>query len=89
MEYCANGKIVVSSPMSKTRSKQDIEVKLGDDSNVFKTIEKQDTERSLVHFANGPMTVVKSNFERGMTTYAQKWKRAEIYKRQSAGGLQS
>ena len=23
-----------------------------------------------------------------MTTYAQKWKRAEIYKRKSAGGLQ-
>ena len=24
-----------------------------------------------------------------MTTYAQKWKRAEIYKRKSAGGLQA
>ena len=35
------------------------------------------------------MTIGKSNFEKGMTTYAQKWKRAEIYKSKSAGGLQA
>ena len=35
------------------------------------------------------MTIGKYNFERGMTTYAKKWKRAEIYKRKSAGGLQA
>ena len=45
--------------MSKTRSKQDIERKLGDRSNVFKTIEKQDTERSLLHGANRQMTIGK------------------------------
>ena len=54
---------------------------------MFKTIEKKDTEGSLGNRANGPMTIGKSNFEIGMTTYAQKWKRAEIYKRESAGGL--
>ena len=55
---------------------------------MFKTIEKQDTERSLEHCANGPMTIGESYFEGGMTTYAQKWKTAEIYKRKSEGGFQ-
>ena len=87
LEYCTNGPIRVSSPMSKTRLKQDIEEKWGDHSNLFKTIEKQDTERSLGLGANEKMTIGKSKFEKGMTTYAQKWKRAEIYKRKSAGGL--
>ena len=41
LEYCAKGQIRVSSSMSKTRPKQDIEEKWGDRSNVFKTIEKQ------------------------------------------------
>ena len=57
-------------------------------SGVFKTIEKQDPERSLGHGSNGQMTIGKSNFEKGMTTYAQKLKRAEIYKRKSSRGLQ-
>ena len=56
---------------------------------MFKTIEKQDTERSLVHGSNGQMTIGKSKFDKRMTNYAQKCKRAEIYKRKSAGGLQS
>ena len=73
--------------MSKTRSKQDIVEKSGDRSNVLKTIEKQYTEGSLGHFANGQTTIGKSDFEIEMTNYAQKWKRAEIYKRKSAGGL--
>ena len=89
LEYCAKGPIKVSSHMYKTRLKQDIEVKWGYRSNVFKTIEKQDTERSLGHCANGQMTIEKSNFEKGMTIYAQKWKKAEIYKCKSAGGLQA
>ena len=33
------------------------------------------------------MTIGKSYFERGMTTYAPKWKTAEIYKRKSSGGV--
>ena len=33
------------------------------------------------------MTIFKSDFEVGMTTYAQKWKTAEICKRNSVGGL--
>ena len=41
----------------------------------------------MVHLANGPMIIGESDFERGMTTYAKKWKTAEIYKRKSAGGL--
>ena len=73
--------------MSKTRSKQDIEENWGDRSNEFKTIDKEETERILGHGANGQMTIGKSNFEKGMTNYAQKWKRAEIYKRKSAGGV--
>ena len=79
----------LSSTMSKNRPNQDIEGKWGDLSNAFKTIERQGTEISLVHGANGQMTIGKSNFEKGMTTYAQKWKRAEIYKRKSTGGLQA
>ena len=75
--------------MSKTRSKQDIEEKWGDHSNVFKNIENQCTERTLGHGGNGKMNIGKSSFKKGMTTYEQKWKRAEIYKRKSAGGLQA
>ena len=73
--------------MSKTRSMQGIEEKWGDCSNVFKTIDKQDTEGTLGHFANGPINIGKSDFERGMTTYAQKWKTAETYRRKPAGEL--
>ena len=73
--------------MSKTRSKQGIQEKWVDRSNVSKTIVNQGTEGSLVYCANGPMNIWKSDFERGMNTYAQKWKTAEIYKRNSAGGL--
>ena len=35
------------------------------------------------------MTIGKSSFITGLTTYAQKWKRAEIYKLKSAEGLQA
>ena len=45
--YCANGPMVVSSPMSKTMSKQDIEDKWGDLTNVSKTIDRQGIEGSL------------------------------------------
>ena len=45
--------------MSKTRSKQDIEEKWGDRSNVFKNIENQDTKKTLGHGANGQMTIGK------------------------------
>ena len=62
LEYCANGPIGVSSPMSKTRLNQGIEGEWGDRSNVFKTIVNQDTEGSLGHFSNGPMTIGKSGF---------------------------
>ena len=48
--------------MSKTRSKQDIEGKWGDCSNVFKNIKKQDTEITLGHGANGKMIIEKSIF---------------------------
>ena len=34
------------------------------------------------------MTIGKSSSKKGMTTYAQKWKTAEIYKRKSEGGFQ-
>ena len=73
--------------MSKTMSKQGVEEKWGDRSNVSKTIMKQGIEGSLGYCANGTMTIGKSYFEGGMTTYAQKWKTAEIYKRKSEGGL--
>ena len=52
-----------------------------------KNIVKQGIEGSLGYFANGPMAIGKSDFEGGMTTYAQKWKTAEIYTRKLAGGL--
>ena len=39
--------------------------------------------------ASGKMTIGKSSLKKVMTTYAQKWKRSEIYKRKSAGGLQA
>ena len=85
--YCANGPIGVISSMSKTRSKQGIEEKWNDCSNVYKTIAKQGIEVILGYCANGPMTIGKSEFEGGMAAYAQKWKTAEICKRNSAGGL--
>ena len=85
--YCANGPMGVSSYMYKTRPNQDIKGKWVYCSNVFKTNVKQDTEGSLENCANGTMTIGKSDFERGMTTYAQKWKTDEIYKRKSAGRL--
>ena len=47
--------------MYETRSKQDIEEKWGDRSNMFKNIEKQDNERTLGHGANGQMTIGKSS----------------------------
>ena len=56
---------------------------------MFKNIEKQDTERTLGDGANGKMTIGKSDFKKGITTYAQKWKRAETYKRKSEGGFQA
>ena len=52
-----------------------------------KTIVKQGIGGSLGYCTNGPMNIGKSDFEGGMTTYAQKWKTAEIYKRKSAEGL--
>ena len=58
--------------MSKTRSKQGIEEKWGDRSNVSSTIVNQGIEGSFVYCANGPMTIGKSHFEGGMTIYAQK-----------------
>ena len=70
LEYCANGPIGVSSPMSKTRSKQGVEEKWGNRSNVSKTILKQGIEGSLGYCANGPMNIGKSDVEGGMTTYA-------------------
>ena len=88
LEYCAKEPIIVIPHMYKTMQKQDIVGKWGDRSNVFKTIERKDTERSLGHGSNGQMTIGKSNFENG-ATYAQKWKRAEIYKRNSSGWLQA
>ena len=75
--------------MSKTRSKLGSEEKWGDCSNVSKTIVKQGIDKSLGYCAYGPMTFEKSDFEGGMTTYAQKWKKAEICKRKSSGGLQA
>ena len=73
--------------MYKTRLKQGIDEKWGDHTNVSKTIVKQGIEVSLGYYANGPMNIWKSYFEGGMTTYAQKWKTAEICKRKSAGEL--
>ena len=73
--------------MSKTRPKQGIEEKGGDQSNVSKTIVKQGIEGGLGYCANGPMSSGKSDFEVGMATCAQKWKTAEICKRKSAGRL--
>ena len=87
LEYCANGPIGVSSPISKTRLNQGIEGEWGDHSNVFKTILKQGTEGSFGNCANGPMNMGKSYFERGMTTYAKKWKTSEIYKAQVSRGV--
>ena len=52
LEYCANGPMGVSSPMSKTRAKQG-----RDCSNVSKIIEKLSIEGRLGYCANGPMGV--------------------------------
>ena len=70
--YCANGRILVSSPMSKTSLKQGIEEIWEDRSNVSKTIVKQGIEVNLGYCANGKMTNGKSDFEGGMAAYAQK-----------------
>ena len=51
--------------MSKTRSKQDIEEKSGDRSNVFINIENQFIERTLGHGKNWQMTIGKSVFKKG------------------------
>ena len=64
--------------MSKTRSKQVIEDKREDHSNVYKTIVKQGLEGGLGYCANVPMTIGKSYFEGGVATYAQKWKTDDI-----------
>ena len=52
----------VSSPMSKTRSKQGIGEKWGDRSYVSKAISKQGIEVNLGYCANGKMTIGKSDF---------------------------
>ena len=75
--------------MSKTRLKQGIEEKWGYLSNLSKTIVKQVIEGSLGYCVNSPMDIGKSDFEGGMTTYAHKWKTAEIRKHNSAGGFHS
>ena len=62
LEYCANGPMGVSSPMSKTSSKQGIEEKWRDCSNVSKTIVKQGISGSLGCCTNGPMHIGKSDF---------------------------
>ena len=59
--------------MSKTRPKQGIEEKGGDNSNVSKTIVKQGLEGGLGYFANVPTAIGKSDFEGGVATCAQKW----------------
>ena len=56
--YCANGPIELISLMSKTRSKQGIEDKWGDRSNVSKTILRQGIEGSLVYCSNGKIGVI-------------------------------
>ena len=86
LEYCAKGPRRVSSPMSKTGSKQDIDKKWGDRSNLFKKIEEQDTERSLGHGANGKMTIENSSLKKGMTKYAQKWKKLKYTSASQQGG---
>ena len=68
--YCANRPMGVSSPMSKTRSKQGRYC-----SNVSKTIEKQGIEGSLGYFDNGPMVfsspMSKTRFNQGSE---EKWR---------------
>ena len=64
LEYCTNGTLGVSSHISKTSSKKDIEEKLKERSKVFKTIVKQYTERGLGHCAQMLMSISKSNFEK-------------------------
>ena len=71
--------------MPKTRAKQGIDDKWGGRSNVSNIIVKQDIAGSLGYCVNGPITIGKPYFEGGMTTYAKKWKTAEIHKRKSAG----
>ena len=72
--------------MSKTRSKQYIEEKWGDCSNVFKNIENQDTERTLGHGANGKMTIGKSSLKKGMPTYAKNGKELKHTSASQQGG---
>ena len=55
--YFANGKMLVSSPIYKTRSKQGIVKKCGDRYYVSKTIAKEGIEGSVGYCFNGPMGV--------------------------------
>ena len=55
--YCANVPMVVSSPMSKNRSKLGSEGKCWDWSNVPNTIEKQGIKGSFEYCAKGPIKV--------------------------------
>ena len=56
--YCVNGKMVVSSHISKTRLKQGRDL-----SNVSNTIDKQGIEVRLVYCANGPMGVSSTMYK--------------------------
>ena len=55
--YCANGSMIVISPMSNTRSKLGSEGKCLDCSNVSKTIENQGIKGSLEYCAKGKIKV--------------------------------
>ena len=55
--YCANGTMIVSSPMSNTMLKQGSERKWRDCSNLSKTFEKQGIKGSLGYCANEQMGV--------------------------------
>ena len=75
--------------MSETRLKQGIEEKGGGISNVSMTIVKQGLEGYLGYCANVPMTIGKKDFEGGVATCAQKFKTADICKRNPEGRLQA
>ena len=55
--YFSNGPMVVSSPMSKTRSKLGSEGKCWYCSNLSNTIEKQGIKGNLEYFDKGPIRV--------------------------------
>ena len=73
--------------MSKTRLEKGIDEKGGHCSNVSKTIVNQGLEGGLGYCANGKMTIGKSDLEGGVATCAQKWKTADICKRNPSGRL--